>query len=446
MKFYTFWLLCLLPFLIFGQNKFEITQKTEVAGLPFELVNNLIILKVNINGMDLNMVFDTGVKQTLLINLKSVDSLKLKNVKKRLFTGVGKDHNLVEGLSSPHNKINLQNQIYNTDALIYIITGAAFHFSENIGVNINGLIGGDLVKDYIVQIDYKRKRLYFYKHQNFNQRLLRKYRKYPIQIIRGQPYIYTYVQTTKKSKRVDSLKLLIDTGNSDALWFFNRHKIRLPKNQKTVTDYFGLGFSGEITGDRAKIYKFGLDKKIRFKHVYIGLPDSIYFKNIIQNHAFDGLLGNEILRRFYVIFDYRNQVIYLKKYHRKYREHFLFNDTGMYLAYDGKIPVKVKKLVTNFESKSDGNAISIYQENNYLYSYQMQDRIIINYIRRDSPADRAGLIRGDMLLKINGNDVYQYRLDELEKRFFYHNQKHLEFTVKRKGLILTFKVYNTRQL
>jgi len=446
MRYNKFWILWCLPFWVLGQNKFELTQKTEVADIPFELVNNLIILKVEVNGMDLNMVFDTGVKQTLLINLKSVDSLKLKKIEKRLFTGIGKEHNFVEGLSSPHNKINLQNQIYNTDALIYIITGADFHFSENIGININGLIGGDLVKDFIVQVDYKRKRLHFYKHKNFNQRFLRRYRKYPIQIIRGQPYIYTYVQTTKKSQHVDSLKLLIDTGNSDALWFFNRYKIKLPKNQKTVTDYFGLGFSGEITGDRAKIYKFGLDKKIRFKHVYIGLPDSIYFKNIIKNHAFDGLLGNEVLRRFFVIFDYRNQAIYLKKYRKSYREQFLFNDTGMYLAYDGKIPVKVKKLITNFESKSEGKTINIYQENTYLYHYQMVDRIIINYIRKDSPADRAGLMVGDILLKINSKDVYQYRLDELEKRFFYHNQKHLEFTVKRKGLILTFKVYNTNQL
>ena len=446
MKFYVFWFLWGLSLCVFGQNKFELTRETEVATIPFELVNNLIILKVDVNGMDLNMVFDTGVKQTILINLKSLDSLNLKNVKKKRFTGVGKEHNLVEGLSSPHNNIKLQNQIKNTDALIYIITGAEFHFSENIGININGLIGGELVKDFIVQIDYKRKRLRFYKHNNINHRLLKKYRKYPIHIIRGLPYVYASVQATKKSPRIDSLKLLIDTGNSDALWFFNRNKIKLPPNQKTVSDYFGLGFSGEITGDRAKVYKFGLDKKIRFKQVYIGLPDSIFFKNIIQNHAFDGLLGNEVLRRFYVIFDYRNQVVYLKKYHKNYREHFLFNDTGMYLAYDGKIPVKVKRLVTNFESKRLGNAINIYQENTYIYSYQMLDRIIVNYIRKDSPADRAGLMVGDVLLKINNNNVYQYRLDELEKHFFYHNKKHLEFTVKRKGLILTFKVFNTNQL
>ena len=446
MKFYVFWFLWGLSFCVFGQNKFILTRETEVATIPFELVSNLIILKVEVNGMDLNMVFDTGVKQTILINLKSLDSLNLKNVKKRLFTGIGKKRNLVEGLSSPHNKINLQNQISNTDALIYIITGAEFHFSENIGVNINGLIGGDLVKDYIVQIDYKRKHLHFYKHQNINQRLLKKYRKYSIQIIRGQPYIYTFLQTTKKTQRVDSLNLLIDTGNSNAVWIFNRQKIKLPVNQKTVTDYFGLGFSGEITGDRAKIYKFGLDKKFRFKQVYIGLPDSIYFKNIIQNHAFDGLLGNEVLRRFFIIFDYRNQAIYLKKYRKSYREPFLFNDTGMYLAYDGKIPVKLKKLVTNFESETEANVINIYQENTFVYRYQMVDRIIINYIRKNSPADRAGLMAGDILLKINSKDVYQYRLDELEKRFFYHNQKHLEFTVKRKALILTFKVYNTNQL
>ena len=445
MKF-RFLILWLFSFVASAQNTFELTSNNKVAQIPFELVNNLIIIKVDVNGSTMNMVFDTGVKETILINLKSIDSLNLKGLKTKLFAGVGNEHTAIEGLSSVHNKLSLNGKIHNFDALIYIITGAEFHFSENIGVNINGLIGGELIKDFIVQIDYKNKFLRFYNPQNFDRKLLKRYRAYPIEINNAQPYIYTYVKATRKSQKVDSLKLLIDTGNSDALWFFNRQKIKLPDSQKTVSDYFGLGFSGKITGDRAKIYQFGLDNKYRFKHVYIGLPDAVYFSHIIRRHHFDGLLGNEILKRFYVFFDYRNGLIYLKKYRKNYRERFLFNDTGLYLAYDGKIPVKVKKLITGFEARQEGERLGIYQENTYIYQYQMLDRIKVSYIRKDSPADRAGLIPGDVLLKINDEDVYQYRLDELEKRFFYHNRKYLEFTVRRKGLILNFKVFNTNQL
>lgn len=441
-----FWLLLLLPFVLSGQDKFDFVSDKESVSIPFELINNLIIVKVEVNNRMMNMVFDTGVKETILINLQSRDSMNLQGIKKLFFTGAGNENPRIEALSSVHNKVNLQNRIVNNDAVVYIVTGAIFHFSENIGVNVNGFIGGELIKDFLVQIDYKKKFLRFYKHENFNKKLLKKYRAYPLEIIHDKPYIYTFVQTAKRKLKIDSLKLLIDTGNSDALWFFRRQKIKLPVNYKTVSDYFGLGFSGKITGQRAKIYQFGIDDKFRFINVYIGLPDSIYFTHIVQHNPFDGLLGNEVLRRFFVFLDYKNRMVYLKKFHRNYRNKFLFNDTGLYLSYDGKIPVKVKTLSADFETRHTRGVIEVYREEAYIYSYRLVDKIVISYIRKDSPADRAGLMKGDILLEINGNDVYRYRLDELEKRFFYHNNKYLELTIKRKGMKMKFKVFNTDQL
>jgi len=429
-----------------AQNQFILKNDTNKVSIPFKLINNLIILNVDINNVPLNLIFDTGVKQTVLINLKSTDSINLKNLKTRQFAGIGKDNVYIEGLTSSGNIINISNTIYNKSALIYIITGVDFHFSESIGVYINGFIGGELIKDYLVKIDYKRKKLEFYKPETFNYKKLKRYQKFPLEIINDKPYLLTKVQSQKNALVVDSIKLLIDTGNSDALWLFNRKKIKMPAQQKTVSDYFGLGFSGEILGKRAKIHRFFLDKKYRFKNVYAGLPDSIYFSHIIAQNPFDGLLGNEILRRFYVWFDYKKQMMYLKKYSKNYRNAFVFNDTGINLVYDGKIPVLVRKLETNFNAKLVRESIDIIREETYVYEYRFVDRIVINYIRKDSPADKAGLMMGDIILKINNIDIYQYRLDELEKEFFYHNKKHLNFLIKRKGLILSFDVYNTNQL
>jgi len=49
-------------------------------------------------------------------------------------------------------------------------------------------------------------------------------------------------------------------------------------------------------------------------------------------------------------------------------------------------------------------------------------------------------------MKVPNEDVYQYRLDQLEKKFFFHNREHLTFLIKRKGLILSFNVFNKKQL
>jgi len=438
--------LFLLPGFLFSQNQFRLARNTNHTEIPFELVNNLIILKAKINGVQLNLIFDTGVKQTILINLKSLDSVHLQGLSHKKFTGIGKDNTRINGLSSTHNQLDLEGKIINSKALIYIITGAEFHFSETIGININGLIGGELIQNFLVKIDYKRKKLIFYKPGAFNYKKLKRYHKYKIQIIDGKPYLNARVKILKHTQAIQPLKFLIDSGNSDALWIFDRKKIKLPETQKTVEDYFGLGFSGDITGVRTKIFKFSLDDKYRFKSVYIGLPDRIFFSHIVAKNPFDGLLGNEILRRFFVWLDYKNGYLYLKKYHKNYRQPFLFNDTGIYLAYQGKIPILVKQLTTQFDNRQDGEAQKVFKEETYIYKYKLVNKIVINYIRKNSPADKAGLMPGDVLLKINERDVYQYRLDKLEEKFFYHNKTYLNILIQRKGLTLLFKVYNTNQL
>ncbi len=437
--------LFLFPGILFSQSQFKLAHPATQTEIPFELVNNLIILKAKINGVQLNLIFDTGVKQTILINLKSLDSVKLQGLSHKKFTGIGKENTSIDGLSSTNNRFNLEDKIMNSKALIYIITGAEFHFSETIGININGLIGGELIRNFLVKIDYKRKKMIFYKPETFNYKKLKRYHKYKIQIIDGKPYLNARVKVLKHS-RTQPLKLLLDSGNSDALWIFDHKKIKLPNTQKTIEDYFGLGFSGDITGVRAKIFKFSLDDKYRFKSVYIGLPDPIFFSHIVAQNPFDGLVGNEILKRFFVWLDYKNGYLYLKKYHKNYRQPFLFNDTGIYLAYQGKIPVLVKQLTTQFDNRLEGEAINVFKEETYVYKYELVNRIVINYIRKNSPADKAGLIPGDVLLKINDKDVYQYRLDKLEEKFFYHNKTYLNLLIQRKGLTLSFKVYNTNQL
>jgi hypothetical protein len=297
-----------LSFALQAQDAYVL--KDNKAIIPFEFVNNLIVLQLKINQVPLKMIFDTGIKQTVLINLKPSDSLDLKNIEKRNFTGIGNNNPVIKGLSSEHNSINIQDKIINKDAKIFVMQDLEFHFSELIGVNVNGFIGGELIKDFIVKIDYKRKQMVFYNRQFFSRKKLKSYKEFSLDIINDKPYVKAAIRIHKKAP-LQTLKFLIDTGNSDALWLFSKDTLRMPPGQKTVSDYFGLGFSGEIKGLRTKSYRFYWNKKFRFKNMYVALPDFIYFKKIVENNPFDGLIGNEILRRFYVIFDFQNRKLYL---------------------------------------------------------------------------------------------------------------------------------------
>lgn len=439
----------LLLFILFtaflprAQDRYELLQPQ--TAIPFEMVNNLILLDIRINNVPLKFIFDTGVKQTILFNLEAGDSLQLRNLNRMGFTGVGKEHLRIDGFSTLHNTIDINHQIVNKDAKVYVITGMDFNFSENIGLNVNGFIGGELIKDYIVKIDYKHQRLNFYKHDDFNNKILKRYREFPLEIIDEKPYVYIDAQKEKKSN-FRKMKLLIDTGNSDDIWIFLKDSLQIPAHQKVIDDYFGLGFSGEIKGKRIKYHRFVLDNRIKLRNVYAGLPDIVYFEHIIKNNPFDGLMGGEVLRRFFVILDYKNKKMYLKKYLKNFSQKFLFNNTGIHLAYQGKISLDIKEEVQDFEvNENQGNVLlSSHQE--FIIKNRKLDKIIIKYIRKDSPADRAGLMKGDVLLEINGVSVYKYRLDELEKKFFFHTGKNMKFLISRKGLVLLFNVYNLKQL
>lgn len=435
-----------ISLLVFGQNRFDFVQDKPSAVIPFRFVNDLIVVKTKINDVLLNMIFDTGVKQTVLINLINKDSLGLRQQKQRYFSGVGNKNTKIGGIVSNNNILKIGDAMINRHATIYLIADFKFHFSETMGVKINGFIGGEWIKDYIVKVDYKEKKLIFYKHKTFDNRKLRRYEAFDVDIVKDKPYIHMDVYWNSRKEKPVRAKFLIDLGNNDAFWFFQNDSLQIPKGKKTINDYFGFGFSGEISGKRTKVRKVSLGKKKHFTNVYTALPDTIFFRHITDSYPFDGLVGNSVLKRFYIYLDYQNKKVYFRKYWRNYRQQFLFNDSGIFLTYDGKIPLKVKTTINHFSGSEKPLSGHINIEEEFIYRFEMFDRIIVHHIRKDSPADRSGLAEGDIILEINGQDVYQYQLYELDEKFFYHRNKYLKFLVERNGVRHEIKVYNTKQL
>jgi len=439
-------MILILPVHLHGQNNYEISDSV-VAEVPFKLIGNLIIIEVNVNGSPLNLIFDTGVKQTILLNLAHKDSLHFKKIKKKLFIGVGNEKHNIEAVKTIQNKITLGDKIYSDDAEIYLITNAEFTFSEKMGVPIFGFIGGDLIKNYILKIDYRKKKLYFFSHKNFKTSKWNHYARIPIEIYKDKPYIKAEIQFSKNSPK-HSLLLLIDTGNSDPLWIFQNDSLTVPSEKPRIKDYFGLGLNGDIKGERIKSSRFFIPQNFKFKNVITGLPDSIYYKNLILNHPFDGIIGGEILKRFKLYFDYKNKNIYLKKRWFSYYKKFPFNESGLYLAYQGKIPLRIKKIITNIDTRqlSSGGGGIIVDNSDFVYKYEFFDKIVVHYVRPDSPAEKAGFAMGDVILEINGESVYNYKLNKLEEKFLYKSSRKLIFLIERNGVLIRLKMNNSEQL
>src|SRR5690606_7654375 len=82
---------CLLLSQLYGQPGFEFDPGVRKDKIKFELVNNLIIIPVELNGLQLSFLLDTGVNTTVLFDLKDQDYLDFPNAEKVKLRGIGND-------------------------------------------------------------------------------------------------------------------------------------------------------------------------------------------------------------------------------------------------------------------------------------------------------------------------------------------------------------------
>ncbi len=420
-----------------AQDLFNIIGGEQKTVQPFRLVNNLIIISVKVNGSDLNFLLDTGVNKTILFNLSIEDSLKLRNPQKIKIKGLG-DGDYLDAIKSGNNNFRIGN-IVNSNHMIYLISGKEFDLSSQLGVNINGIIGGDLFRDFIVDLNYTTKRIKFNNPKTYSYKKCRKCQEFTLDFYNKKPYINIEVSTGMSTSV--QVKLLIDSGSSDTIWLFedSHDSIRIPK--RYFNDYLGKGLGGDIFGKRGKIKKMNIGN-FSFEGVNVAYPDSSTTISMRKHKARNGTLGAGILKRFRVIFDYQHKKITFKKKSVFFNEPFLHNMSGIELAYSGTMLVKEKQssMLGSSSNQNKSNTIEIVY--NYVYAFKKSYQITV--IRKDSPAFRAGLQSKDIVLQVNGKPAYNYTLEELITIFSTKEGKRIKLLIDRGGNIIsyTFKLEN----
>ena len=68
---FTFLFLC-CGYFGFSQDKFVIQNRKGVDKVKFRLINNLIIIPVEVNGVTLSFLLDTGVSKPIIFNFLNV--------------------------------------------------------------------------------------------------------------------------------------------------------------------------------------------------------------------------------------------------------------------------------------------------------------------------------------------------------------------------------------
>ncbi len=424
-----FFLFFCCMFKVHAQDKFQIVGKSKHHSLSFKMINNLIIIPIEVNGSKLNFLLDTGVDNSIMFNLSVEDSLKLKDTEKIKLRGLGTGE-YIDAIKSRKNFFSI-GKIKNGDHLIYLIPSKDFDFSSKMGMTINGIIGGDLFRDFIVDINYSSKRIKFYDPKKYSYKDCRKCQSFDLHFYKNKPYLYLDVELSP-SERIDA-KLLIDLGGSDALWLFDKSSDKINIPEKYFEDYLGKGLSGDIYGKRSKIDKISLGNYI-FTSANVAYPDSTSIENVYLHKERNGTLGSEILKRFRLIIDYPGEKIVFKNPSSYFNDPFVYNMSGLEMAYNGSMIVPERKSSLLKGDEGGSSTVQIL----YSYVYALKTSYIISEVRKDSPADKAGLKPKDVVMRINNRPAYNFKLEEIIHMFSTKEGKRIKLNVMRNGVDLTF--------
>ena len=416
---------------IFAQEKTQFSTSKKQVTIPFKLVNNLIIVPIKVNGTTLNFMLDTGVEKTILFSLDEKKELSLFNVEKIMLKGLGAQE-AIEGLKSKNNKLSM-NGLEFLNQEIVVVLDQDFNISSYLGIEVNGIIGSHFFSQNVVKINYSKKKISVFNPDNYNKnKVISKFKAFDFTLENAKPYIMLQVEL---SERTFDAKCLIDTGNSDGLWLFETKSKEIVIPKRNFEDFLGRGFSGAIFGKKAKTTKLLLDD-YTFENVITAFPDSVSLANVKMMDNRLGSIGGEVLRRFNVIFDYKNNKLYLKK-NKYFKNSFKYNTSGITFHHVGlewyKEELRIDGLIVrqdDISSKNSGTELK--------YNFKLIPIYEILNVRKNSPAEKAGLLSGDVVVKINGNEVYNLSLDGINRLMKVEGQREVSLEVRRNGKIASY--------
>jgi hypothetical protein len=368
----------------------------------FEFVNNLIVVPVTINGQyERKFLLDTGVRSTILTDKSDVFS-RQPNSRQVQIAGVGHIRNIdafmvedvtiaLPGISGKQHSIVVLEEDY-------------LNLSSHLGTDVHGILGYEFFESFVVRIDYIKRNITVYQYGYFKP--ARRLHRLPISIEQGRPYLEATIKNYKQ-ENIEA-KLLIDSGASHGLLLELDSDVRITLPDSVLQTIIGWGLGGELTGylgrvEALKINEFVFDDMLT-SFTY-GYSDPRLFELLGRK----GSIGGELLGRFTTIYDYKNEVVYLRSNFNLKRK-FEFNLSGIDLIAEGK----------NYKTFR-----------------------IINVIE-GSPAQEAGLKPDDIILRANYRYAANLTLTELNNMLRTRPGRRIDMVVFRSGEFIQVRFHLQR--
>lgn len=266
-----------------------------------------------------------------------------------------------------------------------------FYLSEYLGTDIHGILGFEFFNSFIVKINYQSQIIQL--NTSIQEIKTERYQKIKLLLENKKPYILSSISLD--SEKTIQVKLLVDSGAGFplALETYSDSSIVLP--QKHLSSELGIGLNGIITGSIARVDLLQLDK-FSFSNIVTSFPDYLSLGSKLNAEERNGSIGNFILNRFTVIFDYANETMYLKP-NAKINTPFPYDRTGIEVIATGDLFIQ----------------------------------FIVKNVKVGSPAEEHGIMEGDEIDQINFRPITSYTLTQIDHLFSDPNSEDIVLRLKR---------------
>jgi hypothetical protein len=373
---------------------FSIVDGQRKVQMPIEIYNNLVVLPVVLNGtLPLKFILDTGVRTAILTQKTFSDILNLPYSRRYTISGPGGEK-LVDAYVTNNVTIELPGIMGRGHAML-VLEEDYLQLRNYMGTDVHGILGYELFSRFIVQVDYEKKVLTLTLPEYF--RKPRKYQTLPMKIEDTKPYIITPVVLQDGTSF--NAKLLMDSGASHGLLLDPTTDSRIQAPAQVISSVIGRGLGGEITGKVGRIRSIEIGS-YKLMNAIANFPDPNSYTDTLKtgNIFRNGAVGGEIMSRFSIIFNFPKEEIYLRK-NSSFKKGFHYNLSGLIL-------------------KARGSQLNIFE---------------ISEVRKESAADKAGLLAGDVILSINGVMTQYLSLNHVNGFFNSKPRKKIRLEINRRG-------------
>ncbi|CAM4180681.1 PDZ domain-containing protein [Zobellia roscoffensis] len=416
---------------------FSLPKGQKFEKVKFQFINNLMIVPIEVNGTELSFILDSGVSTPILFNISETDSVQINNVSEVTIKGFG-ENVPIKALVSKGNQFRLKN-ILNQDQKLFVVMDKSINFSTSLGIPVHGIMGYDIFRDFVVDVNYIKKNIRFRDPESYVYKKNKNNEVLPLAIRAKKAYLNTGLYL-KDGKELP-VRLLLDTGSSDALWLFENDSINVP--DKHYDDFLGKGLNGNIYGKRTKVDGLRIGRFL-LNDAKAAFPDKDSFRELTNLVSRNGSIGGCVLKRFNVVFDYQRSRITLRK-NSNFNKPFKYNLSGLDLQHDG-IRYIAESLSDSqgvvYSGKRDFGNVQLLFENQTRLS--VAPEIIVSAIRAGSPAHEAGLKEGDVILAVNGKKIHKYKLQDILEMINEKEGKRIKLLIERynSDLLFTFVLKN----